>query len=350
MVSVLQGATIDATNPQLFFISQLEGRLVDLFSLTWEVFEKTSNEKILCPVSLASGTVDLVADRISIGYYFAAQSFAADQKSGLYDIRWAWQFTDGGETFNGRYEFEILVGIAVLSMGPNYALVDDLRAEGVETTTSDGRIQMAIVLASSFIERFTGRYFEPRKVTQQLDGKGTHLQLFTDPVIALSSVIIDTSSTTLPSLIAELNNLRIYNRHLRGMMQPDDRNSPKVAFDSRLRNDRQLHFDSGLFSRGTLNIELAGFFGYTEADGTPFGKTPALIRHVAKLLVLREIPVLSDASCREQLNQKWKIAEERVRDQSIRYNTERKMGSFTGDSEIDTILLMHMRPPELGAI
>ena len=48
-----------------------------------------------------------------------------------------------------------------------YASVDDLRAEGVtDAVATDARLGALIGLASRYIERVTGRFFEPRGLTQ----------------------------------------------------------------------------------------------------------------------------------------------------------------------------------------
>ena len=362
MISLPQGAAVDETNPKLFFIAQLEGRLVDLFSLSFEIFQKVSKEQRVCPESIVASTpVNLVTDRVSLGHYFARHTFAATEKAGLYEIRWTWEFEDGGETYTAGYEFEVVEGSGVLDIGGSgYALVEDIRDEGISKTVTDGRIQMAIILASRMFEEYTGRFFEPRKMVQRHSGRGARMQMIMDPIIGIDSVGVDSEPSSVGDLSVDLLNLRIFNRHLQGMMMPDDRDAPKLEFvhsrdligigtSGQFQPLSGISFRSLAFPAGVQNIGINGFFGFTEPDGTPFGRTPRLVRHAIKMLVLREVPLLTDPSCREQLTQKWRVKEERVRDQTIKYADERKMGSFTGDPEIDTIILMHTRPPMLGA-
>jgi len=111
------------------------------------------------------------------------------------------------------------------------------------------------------------------------------------------------------------------------------------------------HIESGslVWLPGTQNIILEGLFGYTEPDGTLVGTTPELIRHVTKLLVLRELPVMTDLSRREERQRRWRLVSERTRDQGYSLEALQAQGAFTGDREIDVILASFSRPPQLGA-
>ena len=132
------------------------------------------------------------------------------------------------------------------------------------------------------------------------------------------------------------------------MLQPDDRNNPKIemSYASRPRGA------FGRWSDGSQDIKVVGVFGYTDPDGSPFGRTPELIQYVAKLLItLYVVPLASDKAWAKK-NQ-WKIIEERTLEQSVRYGgvspTVAKLpGStafFTGDDEIDGILLRYRVGP-----
>jgi len=224
--------------------------------------------------------------------------------------------------------------------------------EGVPATISVARIQTAIVLASRLIDAFTGRFFEPRFGVREYDGQDARALLFEDPVIAISSLVLDGASV-------ELSGIKVYGRHLSGMTGTDDRESPKIVFDDDAFRGSYTYGNEYLrtskFSRGTQNVVVSGVWGYTEDvhNGAPWGDTPLLIRHAAKLLALREIPTLrptpTDSSCREDLAIRTRIIEEKTRDQSYKLDTPRKFGAqFTGDPEIDIILTMFTRPPAVG--
>ena len=104
-----------------------------------------------------------------------------------------------------------------------------------------------------------------------------------------------------------------------------------------------------MWLRGVQNVVINGLFGYTDPDGSPTGRTPELIRHVTKLLVLREIPTMTDTSQREDRQKRWRIVSERTRDQGYNLDPLHAHGGFTGDPAIDAILAAYERAPQLGA-
>jgi hypothetical protein len=89
-------------------------------------------------------------------------------------------------------------------------------------------------------------------------------------------------------------------------------------------------------------------WGFTEPDGTAEGRTPLEIRRVCILLVLRGIDPLAGAASSDARN-RWRLVEERTRDQSYRMAELRVGNPLTGDPEIDAILARYRRPVGLGA-
>jgi hypothetical protein len=110
-----------------------------------------------------------------------------------------------------------------------------------------------------------------------------------------------------------------------------------------------LGLSSLVWPRGQQNVTVQGIFGYTEPDGSPTGRTPELIRHATKLLVLRELPLLADIDAREDAQKRYRLTSERTRDQSYTLEALRLHGAFTGDPAIDNILVAFARPPDFGA-
>jgi hypothetical protein len=215
-----------------------------------------------------------------------------------------------------------------------------------------------IVLASRYVEKVTGRFFEPRYLGINADGKGGRMLLLDMPIVAIEDVLFETSPFLPSSQTIDPDLIRVYSRHLsQGLTMPDDRNDPKIELfhaseDIAAVAAFPFAFTRLIFPFGQQNIIVQGVFGYTDPDGSIQGSTPALICHVTKMLVMREVDKLTDVSKRDDAMKRFRIKSEKTREQS--YTLEglgaaKRYGLFTGDPDIDTILAMFIRPPKLGA-
>jgi len=209
-----------------------------------------------------------------------------------------------------------------------YASIEDLRAEGVTAAmANDARLLSLLVEAGALLDRVTGWFFEPRAKTFRLDGRGT-------PTLELP----------VPPL--QLDEVRIFEATI--SMHPDDLvivgGPVEPGFDA-----PRLTLRRAVFPRGMGNVEASGLWGYTDPDGTPLGRTPLAIRRAAMLLVLRQLPKLTDADS-AAARSTWRLLEERTRDQSYRLAARRDAGVvLTGDPEVDELIARYRRPPGLGA-
>lgn len=362
MLAIAKGSTTDPSNPVIVFYAQHEGQLLDLFDLSFQIFDQTTDLRRRTPLQVWPVTVgdrqpvDLDAERLGKGRYAPAWTApSATGAAGRYVVRWFWKFAVGDVESSARQTFEVLDGEPL--SGPRYALVCDLRASCEDDKVSEVRLQASILLASSMVENITGRYFDPRYALQRHDGRGARALLLNDPVIAVTSLGIDTQPSMRGDLPIDLDELRIYNRHLtQQMTNPDDRQSPKIEFvhsrdifqqqDILAPSFAGITLRSFVFPYGVQNVAVEGVFGFTEFDGTPFGKTPEVVQLVTRLLAQRSVP--EDELCREQVRNGWRVIEERTRDQMIRYADPRKFGQWTGDADIDVLLASLIRPPNLG--
>lgn len=363
MFAISKGGTTDTLNPVLVFYAQQEGQMVDLDELSFQIFDQSTPDKRLVPIQIWPTTVgnrqavDLDEERLSLGRYAPAWTApTGSAAAGRYAVRWFWKVATADRESSAWQVFEVLDGEPV--SGPKYTLVSDLRGECGDLKVSEIRLQAAILLASSQVENITARYFEPRYALQRHDGHGARALMFNDPIIGVASMGIDTQPSMRGDLPIDLDELRIYNRHLtQRMTNPDDRDSPKIEFvhsrdyfeqrDVLSPSFAGITLRSFVFPYGVQNCAVEGVFGYTEFDGTPFGKTPEMIQYVTRLLALRSVP--DDDQCREQVRNGWRVIEERTRDQMIRYADPRKFGQWTGDADIDVILASFIRPPNLGS-
>ncbi len=209
-----------------------------------------------------------------------------------------------------------------------YASVADIRDEGVsEAQASDDRLLALIDEAGRAIDSFTGWFFEPRTLTLRLDGRGTPSIEPPVPPIELTQLLVGGSTLSLSP-----DDLVVV-----GAPVPPGFDAPRIT-----RTRRRV------FPKAAGNVEAAGVWGYTEEDGTPQGRTPIEIRRACMLLVLRWLsPLGTDDS---EARNRWRILEERTRDQSYKLDRVTGAGStFTGDPDIDGIVARYRRPPGLGA-
>lgn len=337
----------------LDLFTQVSGTLVNVYSATFQIFDKTSGSEVqVFPETPGDRAIVEVADdcpigdRLSTGRYVARWTVPADENVGAHVIRWFIQLGPASPEQTYSEEFEVLAEVVGFGEWPlsNYCTVDDLRAEGYTSGQySDQTLQMKIAMASRMIEASTRRFFFPKPMTIRVDGRGGPTILLNDPIISIEYVSDELSAYYSEYQRYEQREYRVYNRHItQNLTEPDDRNNPKIELVNAWYRGHRL-----VFTRGQQNVEIKGYFGYTDYDGSARGKTPDLIRHACKLLVRRMLAPLS-----ANAPDPTRITSERTRDQSVNYaqlSPTQRGALLSGDPEIDTILAYFQRPPALGA-
>jgi hypothetical protein len=337
--------------------------------LAFQIFDISDDSKRASPVQVYPATtgdrapVNVTAlwpagDKLATGHFVARWTPPATETIGRHAIRWLFQATAGALEQTAREEFDVLPeGSGSSPYG--YALVSALREEGVTPTdAADARLARLILVASQYIDRVTGRFFEPRPMTLTVDGSGGRIQLLGQPIIAINSVKMFVGMYAEFGVLPVIPSFfRVYNRHLtQGLLNPDDRDNPRLEFfhwsdllGVHSTPAGHLGLGSLVWLPGVQNVVIEGVFGFTDPDGSPSGKTPELICHVTKLLVLREIPKITDVTRREERQKRWRLTSERTRDQLYTLEALKLHGSFTGDPDIDSILVSYVRHPDFGA-
>lgn len=253
-------------------------------------------------------------------------------------------------------------------MATGYCTVQDLRDQGVPSSgvgaKTDAELQVLIARASRMVDFYTGRFFEPRSLVLRLDGTGRRGLLLGHPIVSVSGIrLVAQDFLTASDIEVDLADVRVYNRHLSGLLAPDDRENPRIEFlefDHRFETlplaGRDTHgvFTPQRWPEGTQNVEVTGIFGYTDPDGSPTGQTPDLIARATCLIVLRRLLASELGGDAFDNQNAWRLTELRTRDQTIKWADPSRLGSrgigaFTGDPEIDSILAGFVRSPELGA-
>ncbi len=202
----------------------------------------------------------------------------------------------------------------------SYCVAVDLEDEGLDITDTD-RINDSIALAEDYIDLMTGQWFDLRVKTYTYDGG---LKVYFLPIFCkeLTEVKVD-------SKVIEDTEYTLYNRY-----NPDDRNNPKVKFDSKV-------------SRGDLFLELVGNFGFVEEDES----TPTQIKHICTKLAIGYVGKMSESNpdYRDDI-ERGRILKEVTDGHSYDLGKLIDSAQLTGDPEIDTILQNYMAPLTLGAI
>lgn len=234
----------------------------------------------------------------------------------------------------------------------SYCDVDDIRAEGVPDPPDDNRLLAIAQLATDYINTFTGQYFEARQLTRVMDGRGHRAIYFDIPVIEITAIKeVDPSGTVKQTYDA--TSYIVYNRHVRlNQQDPDDRENPKVERATPTDPWNARLYGQVWWPRGQQNLQVEGWFGYTDFDDNdPHGQTPPLIKRACVLIVLREVwQRWGEEGESEEARFRSRLKMEKTRDQSYQLGGVATSlqdalagGRLTGDPEIDSILIEFRR-------
>lgn len=356
MAHLARGASSTPANPLLQIWTPASGLLVDPDpgSLKFTITDVHTEDLECDPATVIPlTTVDLSAHRIGTGHGQFAATFdmPVDAAIGAHEISWSWTYKSQPFSYNER--FDVLPGVPRRIGHAGYCLVSDLRAHGFdEASLSNVRALKLIADQSSYIDKVCERVFSPRMMDLRLDGSGSRVLLLDQPIIALASLLIHEDVLSL-----EQDNVRevvICNRHIYGMVDPDDRVAPRLELPDPFPLPDEIFFQGWMsarvplrfaFSRNSQNVRVRGLFGYTDPDGSPIGKTPNDIRKATILLAVRNMSLLSDPDADFDAKFKNRVTQMVTRDQQIQFSDKGLgEGAYTSDIEIDRLLDQYRRP------
>lgn len=372
MASIARGESVSAANPilDIFTVIGFPATVIDVAVLEFRILDISTDAKKVTPVQVYPAGIGTfqpldpvnappTGHRLGVGHYFAEWTVPLDEAIGDHRIEWQFKLNALSPYEALSEEFYVL-GASVPAL-TTYCGISDIRNEGYTDTTEypDSRIQMLINLASRWVDKWTGRWFYPQTfdennpmIVEGAFSRSIHLEI---PIIELTRLQIENQGTVNAQLTEiTLSEVRVYNRHIRlGLLQPDDRENPKIAF---IQNRIPEIVKTGLFpeplvfAKGRLNVYLEGTFGYTDPDGTQYGKTPEAIKWATCMLVIRELRLESDAC--EKLNDlnRFRIVMDKEGSTTVRLQPLWLKGAFTGDPRIDNIIMMYKRPPRIAVV
>ena len=256
----------------------------------------------------------------------------------------------------------------------SYAQLDDLVAQGFPVGQpppcaggySYTKARVALERASRYVEEITGRIFGPHYMIHDHDGQGGPILQLNHAVVALTDLRLTFTTFSPADLPISEGDVRVYNRHARQRMigkGDDDRQDPRIEF-LRVASDYgaarggfmgDTHLLSGrsTFTASGQNIQLSGVFGYTDWDGSPYGKVPDLIKEVTMRLAARYLQPLWQqvGGAGPAGTAAGPITVERTLDQAVSFaniageaGPGAYAGAFTGDPEIDQLLVLYKAP------
>lgn len=226
----------------------------------------------------------------------------------------------------------------------------------------------ALRRATDYVEMITSRTFDARYLSLDEDGTGGPVIQTEKVIIGLTDTAFTFTTFTPADLPIEEGDLRVYNRHIRqNMTEPDDRQDPRVEFlrspvyrfpRAQLLGEVDILSSFIGFTDSQQNVKFRGMFGYTDFDGSAFGKTPELIKEATLRLAARYIQPLwaQMGGAGSNMSKAGPVKMEKTEDQQVQYTdagitggNNAFIGNFSGDPEIDQLLVLFMAPPKFGS-
>ena len=315
-------------------------------------------------VNLTSLNLDPIASaghKLGTGRFYIPTGDTSAWAFGTHRVVYTYKMETGGRDFKQIIEFEILnpttfpTGQDYVGYASTMALYRD--AIFLLSGITPEKLHPHIRRVSLELENYTDRFFEPRYVEQYLDGSCRPVLFLDEAVIALESV----STVTRDADGAETTEdydaaaYRVFNRHLDGLFNPDDRHNPKLT----MVETTQIPGVTGVHGEfqwpsGRQNILVKGVFGYTDpgamSDKVLIGHTPDDFVQIVGTMVSRYIgdPTLTSVSTwRPSLIKSYKTRDQQIQFYGASGNVD-YTGGVTGDAMLDQKLLRFVKPIRLS--
>jgi hypothetical protein len=253
-----------------------------------------------------------------------------------------------------------------------YVQVQDMYDEGVPVLLyPPERVATILEKASNRIEQWTGRTFVPELKQLNLDGRGGPALQVGEPIIGISQAYFVLSYRAAQENAITDGTLQVYNRHIRqNLLEPDDRDDPKVEFRNYPGDDGYANYDGytyntydeGWFANTQQNVLLQGVFGYTDWNGTIFGQTPTDIQDIVMRLAMKWLPGLwQQTGGGGGVGPAGPILSEKTMDQAVTFanlaggsggsgGSSAYSGNYTGDPAIDQVIETYRAPSRSYAV
>lgn len=284
-------------------------------------------------------------DRAGAGRYLVPWDVPGDAPAGEYELRvWTTQDTGDAEVAS-CVPFEVQTTRFRRDVYGSFTrLRATLPTTGVRAVTDAG-IARAMERAAGLIEKFTRRVFVAKWLVFDHTGDPLRL-LFRTPIVAIDRIEALQDATLLPAWDFAGGDAIVFNRHLSGLLDPDDRESPKIEYRGIWPYARHAP------RRGRAHMRVSGLFGYTDPDGSVTGATPSPITDVAEALA----SFFATGGQLGAAGNAYGVVSESTREQSVSYGNAGSggrgyqfVGAYTGNPAWDGVLAMYAAPPVVGA-
>lgn len=365
MRGLAKGEQSSATNPVLQLITRSGEFLTDPVEATYKVEAVTTPSGTPnVEVAQAPVNLDLVADggqKLGDGRFYIPTGDTSSWAYGTHRAVCTYKMETGGREFTQVTEFE-LISATLFPSGQNfvaYVTTRDLYADGLFTFAGNApeTLHRHINRASQYIEQVTMRFFEPRYMAYRTGGQKTTQLLLDEAIVAIEGIDTASRDAEGAETFEEMDKgiYQVYNRHMDGLINPDDRHNPRIATKpNSVFESANTYVEVGLWPPGRQNIRIRGIFGFVDpspqSDRIAIGAPPADLQQVIMALVDRYVddPALGSV----QTQSPGKVRSYRTRDQSIQFwgNAETSSGSggWTGDPMLDQILQRYVKPAKLS--
>jgi hypothetical protein len=362
MRGLTKGEQSSRTSPVLqLFVRQGE-HLVDPVEGSYIIEDvKNPDADPISRVSTTALDLDLVADgghKLGTGRFVILTGDTSAWAYGTQRVTYRYKMEVGGKEYIQITYFEILSG-TLFATGQGYigyASTRDLYRDeffAIEAYPPE-KLHSHIRRVSASLESLLMRFFEPRYVDQRIDGSGIGTLFLNEAIVAMDTVsAIQRNSDGTETLSAyDSAGFTTFNRHMDGLLNPDDRDNPKLSVA--LDEISGYVINGWCWPTGRKNLSVKGVFGYLdpdpESDGILIGHTPDDFIQILGILIGRYIedPTMSSPATW----QPGKIKSYKTRDQQIQFygasGNVNYSGGITGDATVDQLLLRFVKPARLS--
>jgi hypothetical protein len=363
MKGLVKGEQSSASNPVLQLFARSGGYLADIYAGTFKV--ESLVDPTAAPTTLVASAPFTVAHKLGTGRYVIPTGATTSWSFGTHRAVCTYTMTNGGPTYVQVIEFELLdpADWPVGSQYVGYLTTRRAYTDGYATLTATTRqtLHRLISEVGHALELWTKRWFDPRYLYLLVDGKDSEILLLQSPIIAIEDVYATWKTAAGTSTYKfEQYLYKVYNRHLRGLLEVDDRKNPKLELVDA--TDTTVQISGFAWPFGNQNLELRGVFGYTDPELDPssgdvaIGSTPADIVRACGALVYRRIadPTMSDLMT-------WSagaIRSMKTRHQAVTFGgasgslsgAAGYTGELSGDAYVDAIIAKYRKVFAFGAV